>query len=250
MEKLKIFIQDSGERKNLYEKKFTCSQRKCWISAHFTHQSYEFYLGVNAHGIWISMHQVTVGLIYKMSSNLKVFCFLRVIECIFSVICFAFHIFAVITIKDEVYPNEIIFRIFYFAFIPFSLFSALANNLNYHYEALSAVAGFIFYITASIYSMVVVEKDKHMENLTETEENWHPFFQMNRYQSVFTLVLAMVFLLHAIFSIELIINKPIELNATGVTRTSDDSNLIDNGALQLNFFPETIFCKIFKRRKN
>lgn len=92
--------------------------------------------------------------------NFKVFCFIRIIECFLSSICFAFHIFKIVSIKDESYPNEMAFRIFYLGFVLLSAFSAIGhikNCLNYYVEAASGIGGTIFYLFASIWSMAAVE---------------------------------------------------------------------------------------------
>lgn len=191
-------------------------------------------------------------------TNLKVYCFLRIIECILSSICFSFHIFKIMAIEDESYPHEMIFRIAYLAFVIFSAISALGHIkdfLNYYLEATSGVFGFIFYIFASIWSMSVVEHDKHLEYLSESEEYQHLFFQLNRFQSVTALLTAMLFLLHATFSIDIISglkeNKIENISSsTQLPRYSTESIDSDDQRkpLRLFFFPETLWEKVFNKK--
>lgn len=187
-------------------------------------------------------------------SNLKVFCFLRINECIISSICFVFHIFEVVATDEDTFKNEMVFRIIYFCFVIYSAFCALGHIhdiFNYKVEAVSAIVGFLYYILTSMWSMVIVEMDEHLQYLTEFEEYHHYFFQMNRFQSVLTLLAGILFLLHATFAIDLMLNKPLD-DEEEVTsewpRVSDaPSNSNDLKPLQLHLFTEKIFMVIFRR---
>lgn len=186
-------------------------------------------------------------------TNFKVYCFLRIIECISSLICFSLHIFTIMTMKDEFYRYEIFIRFSYLAFAIFSAISAIGHIkyfLNFYFEAASAIFGFIFFIFVSIWSMYVVENDEHLKYLTETEEYQHFFFHVNRFQSVFTLTIGMLFLMHAVFSFDIILGvNEIESSASLRQSSSLRESQSARKSLKLHFFPEEILKKrkIFKK---
>lgn len=187
-------------------------------------------------------------------ANLKVFCFIRIIEFILSVICYTFHIFQVSAVlQEESFPFKLAFQIIYLSFVIFSAFLAVAifeGFLNFQVELASALAGFIFFIFASIYSMIVVENDPHLPNLSEEEEYNHLFFKINRFQSVLALFSGMFFLLHSTFTVDLLMNKPPDTtrSRSRLSRPSEDSDEVDDSKpLKLVFFPQTYYMKFFKR---
>lgn len=188
-------------------------------------------------------------------TNLRVFCFIRIIECILSSVCLSFHIFQVTSLGEaDDYYLELAFRMTYLGFVIFSGLAAIANFegiFNLRVELVSVLAGFIFFISASILAMVGVEYDGRRETLTKSEEM---LFKINRFQSVIALIAGLFFLLHATFLVDLILNKsphdtiPFDPRTSRWTRTSETSNdLDDSKPLKLHFFPITIFYKIFGR---
>jgi formate hydrogenlyase subunit 3/multisubunit Na+/H+ antiporter MnhD subunit len=161
-------------------------------------------------------------------------------------------------IQDEFYPHEIFLRLSYLAFVIFSAIFAIGHIkefLNFYFEAASGILGFIFYIFASMWSMSVVEQDKHLQYLSEADEYAHLFFQINRFQSVLALIAGMLFLLHATFSIDYILgsrNREIDSESSASlprsSSSSVDSGVVKN-ALKLHFFPETLWERVFSKKR-
>lgn len=189
--------------------------------------------------------------------NFKVYCFLRIIECVASSVCFSFHVFKIMAMKDELFPYEIVLRFAYLGFMILSAFSAIGHIkefLNFYYEAACGISGFIYFMFASIWSMAVVEHDEHLEYLTEAEEFQHLFFQINRFQSVLALLSAMLFLLHATFAIDHIQgarNREIDdvPSAPQLPRFSLSSmDEVARKPLKLFFFPEMFWERAFQKK--
>jgi uncharacterized membrane protein (DUF485 family) len=150
---------------------------------------------------------------------------------------------------DEPFTHEILFCGTYLGFILVSAFGALNlldANLNYRIEAASGMAGFILFIVASIWSMVNVEKDQHLESLNDSEEYQHLYFQINRFQSVSSLITGMTFLLHMLLSIDLILDERPNLSNRS---SANDSDVEKYQPLELKFFPETIWNYIRRKFK-
>lgn len=175
----------------------------------------------------------------KTHTNVKVFCFLRIIELLLSCFCFAIHIYGVLSLKEEPLPHDVICCGTFMGFILVSSFAIMhqsVNVLKYRIETVSSVIGFILFITTSICAMINVENDVDLHNMTELEEKEHPFFKINRLQSVSSLITGIVFLLHATFAIEFVLNKPLETDEVLLTKKQLEEKL------KLYFFPE-IICK-------
>jgi hypothetical protein len=121
---------------------------------------------------------------------------------------------------------------------------------NYYIEGATALLGFVFFISSSIWTMVLVEIDEHLPWLSETQEYEHPFFIHNRVQSVGALITAFMFLLHLIFTIDYLVHK----SEKGKIEGEGDSRIsiyyrnipID---LDLYFFPQHIWNGIAKKMK-
>jgi formate hydrogenlyase subunit 3/multisubunit Na+/H+ antiporter MnhD subunit len=165
----------------------------------------------------------------------------RIVELIMSCVCFSIHVYGVITLKDkEDLPHDVIFCGAFMGYIFVSTF-AIAEHLNNfmrdYIEVISSIVGFILFIVASIYSMVVVEHDPHLVNLTEAEEIEHPFFEINRLQSILALITSKIFLLHATLAIDYGLMEK-EDNRKNIVIKAPDQNLY--------FFPEEIWNKFKK----
>ena len=188
----------------------------------------------------------------KKSSNFKVFWMIRCLECIGSFGCFVAHMFSVFQIKES-YPHDVLFCGTFTSFILVSILAITYQSIgvfNYYIEGATALIGFVFFITSSIWTMVLVEIDEHLPWLSEMQEYEHPFFINNRVQSVGALITAFIFLLHLIFTIDYLANK----SEKGKTEGEGDSRIsiyyrnipID---LELYFFPQHIWNSIVKAAK-
>lgn len=167
-------------------------------------------------------------------SNLKVFCFLRILECLMSAVCFGIHIYGVFNI-EETFKHEVIFCGTYLGFILVSAFAAInhcSQFFKYHIEIISAACGFVLFMATSIWSMVIVEQDEKLQTMSEKDEHEYFFFQINRLQSVASLATAFIFLLHTMFAVDF------------VTTTDDVDEIIsdrESTELKLFFFPEQMW---------
>lgn len=121
-------------------------------------------------------------------------------ELILCSICLAIHIVASFFIHEPL-PHDIISC---GVFVCFLLHSAvgcmsivLSINIPLQLDAIvNSIASILFLIT-SIQSMVYAENDEHLMFLTDNEEVQHTFFTACRRQSVYALVSATLFGLHA-----------------------------------------------------
>lgn len=177
---------------------------------------------------------------------------IRCLECIFSCVCFVSHMFNVFGTKDQ-YPHDVLFCGTFTSFILISILAITHQSLgafNYYIEGVTALIGFVLFITSSIWTMVIVEIDEHLPGLSEKQEFEHPFFYNSRVQSVGALITAFIFLLHFILTIDYLINK----SEKGKTEGDNDSRVsiyyrnipIE---LELYFFPQHIWNGIVKSVK-
>lgn len=185
----------------------------------------------------------------KVPSNLKVFQMIRFLECLGSIFCFVAHLFSVFETKDQ-YPHDVLFCGTFSSFILISILAIAylaLGSFNYFIEGASAIIGFVLFLSSSMWTMVLVETDKHLIWLTDKQEYYHPFFVNNRVQSVGALITAFMYLLHFLLSIDYLMNK----SEIGKTRGSNDSRIsiyyrnipIE---LELYFFPQHIWNGIVK----
>lgn len=176
-------------------------------------------------------------------SNLKVFCFLHVVEGLISLALLLFHIFGFLFIvPNEPTGVQPIFLIIFCAFLlvpAFGVFKISKKKLNLKVDAGSSIAGTFTFIFLSILSMNDVENDPHMTYLTDDEESVHPYFRVNRFQSVSCLVNGLVFFLHATFAIDFIRTKPKD-----DLSVASDSSEEDVKPLILHFFFEDIVSDV------
>lgn len=169
-------------------------------------------------------------------SNLKVFCFLRVLESIQCLICLCIHFYEV-SQKDDPFKHEFVFCGTYFGFFLISL-TAVVNHtqkfFSYQNEIFNGVCGCLLFITASIWSMVNVENDKNLISMTDQQEYEYFYFQINRIQSVASLVTTFLFLLQTVLALDYILTKDNKRLDNMLQENAQDE-------LKLYFFPELIW---------
>lgn len=171
-------------------------------------------------------------------SNLKVFTFLCAVEGIISLKCVLVNIFCFL---DPNEPHPLHQSMFLFVYLAFCLLApiqiikmATEGAVAETIEAASATCGFTFFIIASNIAMYDVEKDEHLNSMTDREEAQHLFFLYNRYQSVLSLVNALIFLMHALYAFDLIKTSPKDKTSSD-TKYDDEEMLLDN-SLKLHFY--------------
>lgn len=180
-------------------------------------------------------------------SEIKVFCFLRAVECLISLACGIIHI---VGFNDPKEPtmHQVIFWGSFFAFVSISshgIFQILYHGLNLKTEAATAMLGSIVFTATAILSMYNVEHDPHLTKFKDHDEFFHRYFRMSRLQSIASLVNAFVVLMHSTFVIDVILTQPM-----------DETNIEEAGnnhrkPLQLLFFPEKIIraaCRWLKSK--
>lgn len=180
-----------------------------------------------------------------VKSNLKVLCFIRSVESILSLVCGFIHI---IEFGD---PNEPTTRqmVFWLSYFGYALISAHGvfkilkkRKLKWKIEFGVAATGFVIFIATSIYAMVNVENDKHMVQLPDLEEAQHPYFRINRIQSIVSVFNAATFLIHSAFSVDFINMKP--LDDLSVVSFEDDGLIEPEHVLKLHFFFDDIWHEL------
>ena len=175
-----------------------------------------------------------------MNSASKVFCFLHVIEGLCSLGLALFHIFRFNDPQEPTQQQPIFLSVFFvYIFIStVGVYLIVKQKLNFVFDAVVVLCGFMVFLLLSITSMHDAESDSHLEILTDAEEAFHPYFKDNRIQSIAALATSFVFLMHFTFVFDCVSNKPTDDGS--VASVSHDS-LIDNSKpLQLTFFFEDI----------
>lgn len=125
---------------------------------------------------------------------------LKFSELILCSVCLAIHIVASFFIHEPL-PHDILSCGVFVCFLLNSLIGCMSIVLSTHVPLqldaiLNSIASILFLFT-SILSMVYAENDEHLLFLTDNEEVNHTFFTACRRQSVWALVTATLFALHA-----------------------------------------------------
>lgn len=184
-----------------------------------------------------------------LKSNIKVFLSLRAAEGIVSLACCLIHVLGFL---DHVEPlgHELIFCGSYFGYIFVSVFAIIRltrGNIMYLEEAMSSCCGVVLFLLTSMLSMVNAEHDIHLMYLTDAEEYNHPFFYINRMQSVASLAGGFTFLMHAVFAMDLMIIKPISHDVSRSTISYASSlELKADDVLDLYFWPGSVWTFLKK----
>ncbi|XP_055708825.1 uncharacterized protein LOC129805041 [Phlebotomus papatasi] len=136
-------------------------------------------------------------------------CFLtKSLEAIQSLICLVIHILGFLY-RPEPLPHQFIFCGTFFAAFLVSLIGAISILIRYELSIIQEIflSGFFFvlFLATAIVSMANAEKDIHLLFLTDAEEAAHPFFWINRLQSLLALSTAMIYLLHSIYCLDLVL---------------------------------------------
>lgn len=184
-----------------------------------------------------------------LKSNIRVFLTLRAAEGIVSLVCCLIHVLGFLN-HVEPLGHELVFCGSYFGYIFVSVFAVVRltrGNIMYLEEAISSCCGFVLFLLTSMLSMVNAEHDIHLMYLTDAEEYNHNFFNINRMQSIASLACACIFLMHAVFAIDLMIIKPISNEVS--TTTLSHASLLElkaDDVLDLYFWPGSVW-KFLKR---
>jgi hypothetical protein len=94
-----------------------------------------------------------------------------------------------------------------------------------------------------------VEHDVHLQNMTDIEEWRHPFFRINLIQSILSVTNALYFLMSFMFSVELMINPPVDIESESDS-DSEEEETKSVKPLELYFFPEHIWAKLKRKLKS
>lgn len=88
--------------------------------------------------------------------------------------------------------------------------------------------------------MILIFQDIHVMYLTDQEEYKHPFFQYNRTQSIVSLITSLVFLMHAIFLMDMILILP-PTNTIDILESSENVSVHSNMEFQADNHLQ-LFC--------
>lgn len=122
---------------------------------------------------------------------------LRFIQCAFCLFCMVIHFFGIINpgepMQHELFICGIFVGFWFYTFIAV-LSYYLGAQLHLLQDAIVNCCGSVCFIIAAFISMGFVENDHHLLYLTDEEEKLHPFFWLNRAQSVASLCTGFLFL--------------------------------------------------------
>lgn len=122
--------------------------------------------------------------------------------------CLVIHILG-LYIKDEPMAHELFFCGIYFCFWFYSIIAIIGFFLGAKFHLLTEIItnlfGCIFFVIAGFVTMGHVESDQHLMYLTDEEELMHPFFHMNRGQSVASICTGIIFLLNALLQLDMLL---------------------------------------------
>lgn len=183
------------------------------------------------------------------NSNLKVFVLLHVLEGLASLSCGIIHTVG-FGDSNEPTTHQMIFLVPFFGFFAVSfieVYKLLREISSRKREAVSSTVGFIVFNFTSMMSMINIENDRHLWNMTDQEENNHPYFVFNRLQSIGSLFNAMLLLLRLTFVIDLFVHEPSE--DARLASEIDGDGLKADKPLRLYFFPNKVWIEIKKQFK-
>ncbi|CRL04123.1 CLUMA_CG017235, isoform A [Clunio marinus] len=110
---------------------------------------------------------------------------------VISLICGIIHIVGFAD-PNEPTMREPLFLVTFFSFLAISIYGISKlqlQRLNFQAEVIIASFGFILFIVTSIVSMVNVENDQHLVYMSDDAETAHPYFNINCYQSIASLIM-------------------------------------------------------------
>jgi amino acid transporter len=186
-----------------------------------------------------------------LKSNLKVFCFLHVVEALISFTLGFYHIFSFMDPNEPTTTQQPLVLICFFGFVfvsAFGVFKIARKSLNFKVDAVLSLCGFLVFIFISISSMADVEHDRHLVKFTDIQESMHPYFRNNRTQSVISLVNSLIFFMHCTFAFDFINTQP--KDDLSVASETSEEEIESDKPLRLHFFFENIGKGIVNKFKN
>lgn len=186
-----------------------------------------------------------------LNQNLKVLIFLRAAEGLLSIVCGVIHVLGFMD-PSEPTSHQAPFLITYFgaaALCAFKIFKLTKGKLNWREEFITSTPVAILFLATSIWSMINVENDHHLWQLTDSQEFIHGYFQANLYQSIFSLVTSLLLLMHALLALDFILTQP--RDDVSFVSEYDDEEIASDKPLRLHFFFDNIWIYIaskFSRR--
>lgn len=185
--------------------------------------------------------------IMSVEDIVKVFASLQVLEGAISLALGVLHVVGFMN-PNEPTTHQPFFLVTFFGFLALSLvgsYRLIRHPINFKVQASTAAIGFIVFIATSICSMADVENDQHLQSMTDIQEWQHPYFQINLYQSVISLINALTFLMRFMFSVEFIM-KPSKGKSNPETEKDEDFGNVFK-PLELHFFPGRA-CTFIRRK--
>lgn len=136
----------------------------------------------------------------RMNEHHAVIFTLKLFEFILCTVCLCIHVIGINYI-DEPLPHDVLSCGIFVCFLFHSLIGCVSILLNIPapllLEAIINSLASISFVGTSIASMIYAENDGHLMFMTDTAELKHPFFIVCRRQSVYALVTAILFGMHA-----------------------------------------------------
>lgn len=180
-------------------------------------------------------------------SALKVFCLLKIIEGIISIICSILN-YILNSIENEPTIDKLVFNATYYGFTFLSFLGAIGTmklNFNYLHEVAISIIGFIMFGITSIVAMIRVENDQHLISMIDIEELNHPFFKLSSILSITSLIGETFFLLHSILIIDLIYHQP-RRDSSEISVASSYEPEDDEEPIKLHFLLDSLWIQIEK----